>query len=377
MFWTLLLGVALASPPSYRAVDPLPWRWWGLQVGTYGGVDVWTGGGGPGAELRATLQGTRPVRGWSLTAGWSGLLEALPGTAIPWSDVQRGELRLERQGRVRPGVAARATAGFLGRPAWGEGLIAATLGGDMGLSCGGIGALGGALRGETSASGFGGEAALTVYCSPTPRVLVLGRTSAQAWAGGALPVGVFEARLSGQVQAHRLLTVDTSASVRGTTPGPLEAVAALPPGGSLIPGYHLGMTVRLARPVALRLELSGEHGRAAVRYDRFHGILGLVFQAGPATAMEPPPRPGGTPFRVRAPAGTASVAIAGTFTGWQPVPLEHRAGRTWQIQLDVPPGEHEYVYLVDGEPWLPASAVRRQDDFGGENAVLSVPASPR
>ena len=69
------------------------------------------------------------------------------------------------------------------------------------------------------------------------------------------------------------------------------------------------------------------------------------------------------------------VELAGSFTGWQRVPL-HRAGDSgyWELTLPVAPGEHRFAYILDGErqmadPTLPAL---EQDDFGGENSILSV-----
>ena len=69
------------------------------------------------------------------------------------------------------------------------------------------------------------------------------------------------------------------------------------------------------------------------------------------------------------------VELAGSFTGWQRVPL-HRAGDSgyWELTLPVAPGEHRFAYILDGErqmadPTLPAL---EQDDFGGENSILNV-----
>ncbi len=69
------------------------------------------------------------------------------------------------------------------------------------------------------------------------------------------------------------------------------------------------------------------------------------------------------------------VELAGSFTGWQRVPLR-RAGDSgyWELTLPVAPGEHRFAYILDGErqmadPTLPAL---EQDDFGGENSILNV-----
>jgi hypothetical protein len=49
----------------------------------------------------------------------------------------------------------------------------------------------------------------------------------------------------------------------------------------------------------------------------------------------------------------ASVAVIGTFTQWQPVPLKKdRAANLWQLMLNNLPGNrtHHYMLLVDGRP---------------------------
>jgi hypothetical protein len=67
--------------------------------------------------------------------------------------------------------------------------------------------------------------------------------------------------------------------------------------------------------------------------------------------------------------------IVGTFTNWQPVPME-KIGSTgyWTLTLKLPPGEHRYSYLVeDGNQIIdPTVAVKEQDDFGKANSVIVV-----
>lgn len=67
--------------------------------------------------------------------------------------------------------------------------------------------------------------------------------------------------------------------------------------------------------------------------------------------------------------------IIGTFTSWQPVAME-RIGPSgyWSLTLNLPEGEYQYSYLVeDGQQIAdPTVPERVQDDFGGENSILSV-----
>jgi hypothetical protein len=49
----------------------------------------------------------------------------------------------------------------------------------------------------------------------------------------------------------------------------------------------------------------------------------------------------------------ASVEVLGSFSQWQPIPLEkERAGNAWHLSLNNLPGNctHRYMLLVDGKP---------------------------
>lgn len=67
--------------------------------------------------------------------------------------------------------------------------------------------------------------------------------------------------------------------------------------------------------------------------------------------------------------------IIGTFTNWQPLAME-KIGPSgyWSLTLNLPEGEYQYSYLVeDGQQITdPTVSERVQDDFGGENSILSV-----
>lgn len=43
------------------------------------------------------------------------------------------------------------------------------------------------------------------------------------------------------------------------------------------------------------------------------------------------------------------VALAGSFTAWEPVELKRGSGGTWFIEMKLDPGRHEYVFIVDGD----------------------------
>lgn len=72
-----------------------------------------------------------------------------------------------------------------------------------------------------------------------------------------------------------------------------------------------------------------------------------------------------------------SVAVAGDFSQWDPVPLSPHTvnGETvWTGLVPVPRGEHEYQFVINGERWVtdPLAPVKRSDGFGAENAVLKI-----
>jgi hypothetical protein len=67
--------------------------------------------------------------------------------------------------------------------------------------------------------------------------------------------------------------------------------------------------------------------------------------------------------------------IIGTFTRWQPVSM-HRIGSSgyWSLTLNLPEGEYQYSYLVEGGRQIvdPTVPERVKDDFGGENSIITV-----
>jgi hypothetical protein len=71
--------------------------------------------------------------------------------------------------------------------------------------------------------------------------------------------------------------------------------------------------------------------------------------------------------------GARQVAVAGDFNDWDPkgTQLVKDGNGTFAGTLSLPPGAHEYMFVVDGQ-WVtdPAASERRPDGFGRTNAVL-------
>jgi hypothetical protein len=80
-------------------------------------------------------------------------------------------------------------------------------------------------------------------------------------------------------------------------------------------------------------------------------------------------------FRFEA-ADARQVALAGTFTGWQPtLALNETEPGVWTALVPLKPGVHDYVFVVDGDRWTPDPNAPQQvdDSFGGTNSRISLP----
>lgn len=80
--------------------------------------------------------------------------------------------------------------------------------------------------------------------------------------------------------------------------------------------------------------------------------------------------------------GASSVAVAGDFNHWdvkahQLVPAGTRG--VWSTSVALPPGRHEYAFVIDGARWVadPAAAATMADEFGGRSSVVTVGSSAR
>lgn len=72
-----------------------------------------------------------------------------------------------------------------------------------------------------------------------------------------------------------------------------------------------------------------------------------------------------------------SVAVIGSFNDWNADGYEmlyDASGKAWVLRAQLPPGDHEYVFLVNGDRVMPdpGAALTRNDGFGNRNSVLFV-----
>ncbi|MGH7131877.1 MAG: hypothetical protein ACREJO_08040 [Phycisphaerales bacterium] len=86
---------------------------------------------------------------------------------------------------------------------------------------------------------------------------------------------------------------------------------------------------------------------------------------------------GRTTFRVYLP-HAGRVEVLGDFTDWR----DHKAAMTrenpgwWTVSMEVPAGEHQFVYLVDGSIWLAdyaAHGVKMSRDGGWVSRLVVQP----
>jgi hypothetical protein len=71
------------------------------------------------------------------------------------------------------------------------------------------------------------------------------------------------------------------------------------------------------------------------------------------------------------------VSLAGSFNNWSSdVTTFDRGGQTgwWTVTVALEPGEHQYLFVVDGQRWMPdpGAHAQVQDEFGQVNSLLVV-----
>lgn len=112
----------------------------------------------------------------------------------------------------------------------------------------------------------------------------------------------------------------------------------------------------------------------------FSASLGVAWRVGRRAMNAPVPfvRPGEwveggrrVEFHLRAPRAS-DVALAGDFTGWEPMAMERSDGG-WLARVVLAPGVHHFGFIVDGEWTLPANAPGVvEDGWGRSNASVVI-----
>jgi hypothetical protein len=74
--------------------------------------------------------------------------------------------------------------------------------------------------------------------------------------------------------------------------------------------------------------------------------------------------------------GASTVALVGDFNEWTRGATELKpsgAPGVWSVSVALPPGRHEYAFIVNGSRWVADPlALKSSDDFGTESSVIRV-----
>jgi 1,4-alpha-glucan branching enzyme len=108
-------------------------------------------------------------------------------------------------------------------------------------------------------------------------------------------------------------------------------------------------------------------------------VASAAVSASCAAAIVPAPpavTPAGVRFRLTDPEAD-SVTLAGSFNQWStsshPLARERSSG-VWSVVVTLPPGEHLFMYFVNGTRWVspPRAEDYSDDGFGSKNGVVFV-----
>ena len=353
--------IVLAAPPPTPTIGSPGATFLGARGAVSAGVDAWTGGGGP-AVLGQLDLGVAGNRGgpWTGSARYGGWAEVVGPIFLDGHAADFGV-------RHRSGLGVAASAAGSASVRWGEvaALGSAQTGSDRISLSGAIGPV--ARLGVDSAIGARGSGAIGIVGS---RLEPWATVQATAWAGSMLP-HLAQAALSLRWTPRIGFVVTPGVSGMATGAGGEVATAGLPPANALIGRASLAVGLALNRTFRLTIDGAFEAGPGYRRGIALAGVsarLGRLKSRGTEQIA-----PGQITFEVRAP-DAERVAVAGTFTQWAPTFMTQQ-GSTWVATISVPPGTHEYVYLVDDVPVVPPEAtLTRPDGFGGTNGVIVVGA---
>ncbi|HEX2081329.1 MAG TPA: glycogen-binding domain-containing protein [Longimicrobium sp.] len=180
--------------------------------------------------------------------------------------------------------------------------------------------------------------------------------------------------------------LDAAAGHLRAVPAPdlsARVMAALPPRTpARVPAWRAALDW-LWSPRPVRLTLRPAYGVAGAAFAAVAALVVLpaMDRDAPAPVAVTAPAPGTAApvvyvqFRLEAPQAR-QVALAGTFTGWQPsLPLQETEPGVWTALVPLQPGVHDYVFVVDGSRWMPDPHAPQQvdDSFGGTNSRISLP----
>ncbi|MGH7480747.1 MAG: glycogen-binding domain-containing protein [Longimicrobiales bacterium] len=151
-----------------------------------------------------------------------------------------------------------------------------------------------------------------------------------------------------------------------------------------LPGSQTELTGGIRIDVPLRAALGATASLGRSDPDPLLGTLpgdfatvGVVWSVLESVSRQPPVVELLTDERVRFTVrreGSASVAVLGDFSRWEPIPMTHDGQGRWSAVVAIEPGVHHFGFRADGEWWVPAEAPgRTEDEWGFATATLVVP----
>jgi 1,4-alpha-glucan branching enzyme len=80
-------------------------------------------------------------------------------------------------------------------------------------------------------------------------------------------------------------------------------------------------------------------------------------------------------FEFTLPKGARKVSLVGDFNGWdeRATPMiQQQANGTWSARIPLPPGRHDYAFVVDGTRWVVDALAPQAPDagYGPTNTVV-------
>lgn len=365
---------ALLLPGGPVATDTQPVAQSEASATVLAGVDRAGAGVDGTGELRIGV-GTRRTLGPASWFASYGLL-AQGWTAPLAADAHVLQLGASSPGRLGPGGLGVLRASL--SQGWAEASLGVTASSVLPGSVRLWALAGPTLRGDAAQAALGIGGTLVARRVITPRLDVSGRLDARAWRGEDRVPWVADGDLSAAWAPRPRWSgwVDVGWSRIGGDPDTVSW-AGLPGGGGQVVRALGSVGWTAVRGLDVVAEVRVEDWLGAGSPVRVRGLVGLTGSIGRLRGPGPVLHdPAGTWFEVVVP-GAQEVMLVGSFNDWSPVPLVATGSDRWSVELPLPPGEHEYLFLVDGEPYVPPDAEQlRPDGFGGANAVIRVGPAP-
>lgn len=306
----------------------------------------------------------------------------------PWTYLGvGGSLSLLERGVWASQGRADVWAALWNRPTGIRPALSATIGASTrsdGVAAGSASALVEAFR-DGGAIGAG---VVTGMIEGVPGVAALRLRARGWWQYSDLP-----AQLSLSVEGTQLLGAWYTDVVGGLSVDRDRIVGSLWVSGRLSTGYPSTGAASASLQYFLTPTIAVEAAGGNYLRDPFQGLPRAGFIAGgvrffssrralPASPAPPPPpilkplvaehRGDTLVVRFRMPAAR-SVAIAGNWNAWTPVPLRGLGDDIWEAALRLAPGVYYFNLVVDGNEWVvPGGVASIPDGMGGLLAVLNV-----